>query len=166
MGNLDFISIDFWHILIAMMNLIILAFILKKFLFKPVNDILRKRQEEVDKIYTDADQALKKAEADRAFYEDKMKNAEKEADNLIKAASVRAGERSDEIINNARQEAVHMISRAEDDIALKRKKAVDGMKDDISDMVIDLAGKVVDKEIDQEIHENLIEEAIENLGEK
>ena len=150
MGNLDFISIDFWHILIAMMNLIILAFILKKFLFKPVNDILRKRQEEVDKIYTDADQALKKAEAD----------------NLITAASVRAGERSDEIINNARQEAVHMISRAEDDIALKRKKAVDGMKDDISDMVIDLAGKVVDKEIDQEIHENLIEEAIENLGEK
>ena len=164
--TLDFVSINFWHILMAMANLLILTAIVKKFLFKPVMRILKQREEEVSKIYTDADEAKAQAEKDRDFYADKMKHVEQDADKMMKAATARANERSDEIIAKAREEAEHRLEKADADIALKRKKAVDDMRDDISQMVIDLAQQVVEKEITPKDHENLIDDAISKLGDE
>lgn len=164
--NLEFVSINFWHILMAMANLLILAALVKKFLFKPVTDILQKRQDEVDQIYSEADEAKSKAEQDRDLYAEKMKHVQQDADSLMKAATARANERSDEIISKAQQEAEHRLEKAEADIALKRKKAVDDMRDDISTMVIDLAQQVLEKEITPEDHESLIDDAITKLGDE
>lgn len=163
---LDFVTIDFWHILMAMANLLILTALVKKFLFKPVTDILKKREEEVHRIYSDADAAKEKAEQDRDFYAEQIKHVEQDADKMMKAATARANERSDEIIAKAREEAEHRLEKADADIALKRKKAVDDMRDDISHMVIDLAQQVVEKEITPEDHESLIEDAITKLGDE
>lgn len=164
--TLDFVSINFWHILMAMANLLILAALVKKFLFKPVTDILQKRQDEVDRIYSEADAAKNQAEQDRDFYADKMKHVQQDADSMMKAATTRANERSDEIISKAQQEAEHRLEKAEADIALKRKKAVDDMRDDISTMVIDLAQQVLEKEITPEDHASLIDDAITKLGDE
>ena len=49
-GTLEFISLNVWHIVMAIGNLLILMLILKKFLFKPVQKILKQREEEVAKI--------------------------------------------------------------------------------------------------------------------
>ncbi len=163
-GTLDFISINVWHILMAIGNLLILVFFLKKFLFKPVNDILEKRAEEVEKVYSDADRALEKATADKALYEQKLLDAKDEADELIKTASAHAKAKSNEIISDAKAEAERRRIAAEEDIELAKKKAVSEVKDSISDMVIELAGKVVEKEIDGKSHAQLIDEAIESLG--
>ena len=43
--TLDFVSINFWHILMAMANLLIITAIVKKFLFKPVMRILKQRED-------------------------------------------------------------------------------------------------------------------------
>ena len=163
---LDFVTIDFWHILMAMANLLILTALVKKFLFKPVTKILKQREEEVNRIYADADEAKEQAEKDRNLYAEQMKHVEQDADKMMKAATVRANERSDEIIAKAREEAEHRLEKADADIALKRKKAVDDMRDDISHMVIDLAQQVVEKEITPADHEGLIEDAITKLGEE
>ena len=71
-GTLEFISLNVWHIVMAIGNLLILMLILKKFLFKPVQKILKQREEEVAKIYSDADDALAKANEDKNTYEQKM----------------------------------------------------------------------------------------------
>ncbi len=164
--TLDFVSINFWHILMSMANLLILTAIVKKFLFKPVTKILKQREEEVNRIYADADEAKEQAEQDRDFYAEQMKHVQQDADKMMKAATARANERSDEIIAKAREEAEQRLEKADADIALKRKKAVDDMRDDISHMVIDLAQQVVEKEITPQDHENLIEEAITKLGDE
>ena len=63
--SLEFLSINIWQTLVAIANLIILYFIVKRFLFKPVNNILDKRAEEVDKIYNDAEVTLTEAKTDK-----------------------------------------------------------------------------------------------------
>ena len=43
-----------WTLIAQWCNLLILMLLVKKFLFKPVLNILQQRQDEVDKIYADA----------------------------------------------------------------------------------------------------------------
>ncbi len=164
-ATLDFLSVNVWHILMAVGNLLILVLILKKFLFKPVQNILRQREEEINKTYSDADKALSDAENEKAEYQKKLSAAKSEADSLISSASERAKAESAEIIQNARAEAERRRKNADEDIELARRKAVEEMRDELGEMVIDLATKVVGKEIDPKTHEELINEAIESLGE-
>ena len=104
-GTLDFLSVNVWHILMAIGNLLILVLILKKFLFKPVQNIIKQREEEIGKTYSDADKALNEAKAEKELYLKKLDDAKQEADDLIKTASDRAKAESAEIISDARQEA-------------------------------------------------------------
>ena len=164
-GTLDFLSINVWHILMAIGNLLILVLILKKFLFKPVQNIIRQREEEVEKVYSDADKALSDANAEKELYKKKLDDAKAEADSLIKTASDRAKAESSEIISGAKAEAERKLKIADEDIELAKKKAADEMRDSISEMVISLAEKVVEKEIDPSAHASLIDEAIDSLGE-
>lgn len=164
-GTLDFLSINVWHIIMAMGNLLILVLILKKFLFKPVQNIIKQREEEVEKVYSDADKALSEANAEKELYQKKLDDAKSEADSLIKTANARAKAESDEIISDAKAEAERRRKNADEDIELAKKKAADEMRDSISEMVISLAEKVVEKEIDPSVHASLIDEAIDGLGE-
>ena len=148
----------------AIGNLLILMLILKKFLFKPVQKILKQREEEVAKIYSDADDALAKANEDKNTYEQKMMGAKQEADNLIKTATERAKQESSEIVAAARSEAERRLKNADEDIELAQRKAADEMKNSISEMVIGIAEQVVEKEIDTDAHSALIDEAIDGLG--
>lgn len=162
-GALEILSINIWHIIMAIGNLLILVLILKKFLFKPVQNILRQREEEVGKIYSDADEALRKANSDKAAYEQKLVDVKHEADALIKTATERAKQESGEIVSAAKHEAERRLRNADEDIELAKKKAAKDMKNSIADMVIELASEVASKEIDSQAHSKLIDEAISSL---
>ena len=135
-------------------------------MFKPVNDILDKRAKEVDTIYSDAEGMRTEAKTNKNIYEEKLSNVKAETDLMIKTATERAENRKYEILKEADVEAENRKKKAETDIQLAKKKAVDDIKDNIVDMVIDLAQQVVEKEIRDEDHGTLIDDAIEKLGER
>lgn len=162
---LDFLSINVWHIVMAIGNLLILVLILKRFLFKPVQNILKQREDEVNKIYADADEALLKANADKQAYEKKLVDVKEEADSLIKSASERAKQESGEIVAAAKSEAERRLRNADEDIELAKRKAAQEMKNSIAEMVVDLASEVAGREIDAKAHADLIDEAIDSIGE-
>lgn len=163
--TLEFLSLDFWQTLMSIGNLIILFFIVKKFLFKPVNEVLNKRAEEVDKIYSDAELLRVEAKENKDIYEEKLKNAKNETDLMIKRATESARHRSEEIVNEAIAEADVQKRKAKTDIYLSKKKAMEELNANVSEIVIDLAKQVVQKEIDPKIHKELINTAMEELGE-
>ena len=57
---LELISLNIWHIIATIANLLILTLILKKFLFKPVQNVLAQRKKEVETLYTGAEEAKAK----------------------------------------------------------------------------------------------------------
>ena len=66
----------------------------------------------------------------------------------------------------AQAEAAAMKQKAEADIELERRKAVNEMKGEISDLAVSIASKVVSKELNAADHERLIEQFIEELGDE
>lgn len=146
-------------------NLLILMLLVKKFLFKPVLKILQQRQDEVDEIYAAANKAKDEASTLRADYENRLASAKEEASQIVKSASEQAQRRSVEIVDEAQDKANALRARAEAEIAQEKKKAINEIKDEISDMAVDIASKVVEREISVKDHEKLIEDFIKNVGE-
>ena len=60
--SLDIISVNLWQILISLANLLIITFVLKRFLFKRVQAVLTARQEQVSKILGTSKQYYQKYE--------------------------------------------------------------------------------------------------------
>ncbi|MBE6542529.1 MAG: F0F1 ATP synthase subunit B [Ruminococcaceae bacterium] len=160
---LELISLNIWHIIATILNLLILMWIIKKFLFKPVQKVLAERQNQVDEIYSAAEKSAAQAEADRKLYNEKLEGAREEAEAIVKAATKRADRLSDEIIDKAKNKAEETIRKAENDIAQEKKKAMNELKNEISDISVQIAENVVGREIKAEDHRELIDDFIDKL---
>ena len=160
---LELISLNIWHIVVTIANLLLLMLILKKFLWKPVKKIMAERQGQVDTIYKNAEDARDAAERDRKLYDEKLRNAQSEAETIVKAATQRADRLGDEIIANAKTKAEETLKKAEADIEQEKKKAMNDLKNEISESSVQVAENVVKREINEEDHRELIDSFIEGL---
>jgi len=164
MQTLEVISVNLWQILLSLANLVILFFILKKFLYKPVKKVLAERQAEIESGYAAAAEAERSAAADRDAWREKIKTAEAEAQSIIKTANDKANENSDRIIGDAKDKARDIIRRAEAEADLEYKKAQDDIKQEIVVVSTVLTEKMLEREIDEKDHRELIEAFISNMG--
>ncbi len=162
----EFVSLTPWTMIFEVVNLLIVTLILKRFLFKPVNAVLEQRQAEIGGMYQKAEDAQKEAQALKQAYDERISGARREADELIAAAQDSARRRGDEIVENARGEAVQLRRRAEEDIELQKRKALREARDELADMAVDIAGRVVEREVTREDHDRLVEEFIKSAGDE
>ena len=160
---LELISLDVWHIAASIATLLILTLILKKFLFKPVQNVLASRQNQVDELYDAAERTQASAEEDKKLYAAKLAGAAEEAEQIVRSASQRADRQSDEILADAHRRAAETMKRAEEDIEQAKKKAMDDLKNEISDISVQIAEGVVGRELNGDDHRQLIDSFIEKL---
>lgn len=165
MGNLDFLSIDAGSLIFTLLNTIILFLIIKHFLFGRVNKVLEERQQYISSTYEKADEAKEDADKLKAEYSQLMSEAKEKSAEIVKDATQKAIRRSDEIIAQAKAEAVSISHKAEEEIEIEKKRAKGQLKNEISDIAVQLAEKIVEKEISKDDHERLIYDFIENAGE-
>ena len=159
------ITLDGWTFLAQICNLMIQLIIFKKFLLKPIKQVIADRKAKADSEIADAQKLRTEAEAMKAEYEQNLQNARTEANQIVAAAQKTATARSEEIVGEARAQAAALKQKAEADIAQERKKAVNEVKDEIGGIAMEIASKVVEREIREEDHRDLIDEFIKNVGE-
>ncbi len=163
--SLDIISVNIWQILISLINLLIIYRILKKFLFKPVQKVMNERQAQVDRIYGDANQSRAQAEQMKQEYEQRLASAREEADGLVKNAVQTAQKRSDQMVSEASAQASRIKQKADEEIAQQKKKMLQDVRDEISDLAVEIASKVVEREISPRDYDGFVDEFIRNVGE-
>ena len=166
MQNLSIISVNIWNMLISLANLAILYWLISKFLYKPVKNMLEKRQSTIESAYLDAENAKNKALSDKEAYEKKLQTAKKEADSMIEDAALIAKGREDRIIKEAKEEAEGIIRKAKENAELETKKAEKAIKDEIVKVGTLIAEKMIDREIKADDHKNMIDSFIEEIGEE
>ena len=165
MESQQLVTIIPWTFIAQILNLFIQVYLIKRFLFKPINEILKKRQEAADKDIQEAKKAKEAAEAVKTEYETSMSDDRGEANRIIEDAKKDANLRAEELIKEAEQHASSIKAKAEEDIRLERKKALNEVKDEIGSIAMDIAGKVVEKEIHEDEHKALIDEFLQNVEE-
>ena len=165
MQSLDVISINIWHMLISLCNLALLYLILKRFLYKPVENMLDRRREAIDGDYEKAARARETAEANRQRYEAAMAGARQEADALMRQTTQEAQMRGNQIMAEARDRADQTTRQAQRDIELDRRKAEADVRRSIVDVSAAMAEKVLGRELTPEDQQRLIDACIDDIGE-
>lgn len=163
MQTLEIISVNLWQILISLANLLLIFFILKKFLFKPVKKVMDKRQAMVEEQFAVAKAAEDKALADKAAYEQKLATAQAKADSILKAADATAREHGDRLVAEAKEKAASILRQAEADAALEHKKAEEAIRAEIVEVSTQLAEKMLRREIRVADHQVMIDSFLEDI---
>ena len=152
-------------VLLALAIFVMFAF-LSYLLFNPARDLLKKREERVKDNIDSAEKSKADAEALRADYENKLREINKEADEILSAARKKALESEAKIVDNAKAEAAAIIARAHKQAELEMKKAEDDIKKEINAVASLNAGKVVSEKIDLNIQDSLIEDTLKEIGDQ
>ena len=160
-----FVGVNFFTMIFAWVNLIILYVFLKKLLFNPVKSMIDSRQKEIDDMYSDAESNRSDAEAMKTEYEGKLAKADAESEQILKDAVRRAQLREEEILKDADLKAARTLERAEEQIEKEKKQAINDVKNEISSIAVDIAAAVIERDVNAKDHEALIDEFISKIGE-
>ena len=159
-----FVGVNFFTMIFAWINLFILYLFLKKLLFKPVKNMIDSRQKEIDDMYSDAEKSRTDAAAMKSEYEEKIEHAAEESEQILKKAVHRAQLREEEILKEANEKAARVLERATEQVELEKKRAINEVKDEVSDMAISIAAAVIERDVDKDEHKKLIDEFIDQMG--
>ena len=154
-----------WELLFQIINTVILFLVLKKILFKPVLNIIEKRENMIQEDLAAGAKAKNEGIALKKEYEEKVSIAKEEGREIIRQATARAEEKSNQIISDAQAEVVSLKAKASKDIAQEKEQAIAEIRNDISDIAILAASKVLEEDIDKSKHEDLIEKFIKEVEE-
>ncbi|MBQ3231699.1 MAG: F0F1 ATP synthase subunit B [Clostridia bacterium] len=160
----SFIGIDFWTALFILLNTLAIFLVARKYLIGPVRKLIESRQKEIDDMYETASNAKEDAMAMKEEYLKKLNDAQMTSDKIVKDAVARGQKREEEIVEKAKNEAGQILQKAQDDIQLEKKKAVNEAKNEISDMALEIAGKVVGRQLSAADKAEMIDHFIDELG--
>ena len=146
-----------------LINFLLLVVVMTWLLYKPVRRILQARADRIEGEMKDA--AMSKVAADelKAQYEQKVREIEVERTAILDEARKLANENRDRIVENAKNEAADVKSRAERDIATEKEQIKGAVHQAIIDISTDMAEKLISATIDKNAHDKLFSEAMAEL---
>ena len=166
MGRLFTLDAQFLFDTIVMaLSMLVMFSLLSYFLFNPVRDMLEKRKQRVAEDQETAKREKEDAIAFKEEYDQKLKEVDKEAEAILSAARKRAMQNEAKIVAEAKEEAARIIARANAEIELEKKRALDDMKQEMITIAAMMAEKVVAASIDTNVQESLIDETLKEMGE-
>lgn len=143
--------------ILTIVNLLVTYFILKRFLFKPILNVLRKRKIEVETELNEAAEKLKLAENKLADATERLNNSNHEAAAIITTARSQAEIQRESIMSEAKHEVAGMYTRADAEISRMRITMLNDVRDEVADLSVAIASKVIGQAMDDQRQRDLIE---------
>lgn len=137
---------------------------MSKMLFNPARQMLEERKKRIATDIETAETDKKDAAALKAEYEAKLKNIDKEAEQILSEARQKAQKNAARIESEAKEEAARIIRTANDEAELSKKRAMDEVKQEMITVASMMAAKVVAANIDAAVQDTLVEETLKEMG--
>jgi F-type H+-transporting ATPase subunit b len=151
-------GVDLPKLFFQIVNFLLLLWLLNRFLFKRVIQMLDERSKRISKGLEDAEVAARDRELARAEREAAVSEARKEAAEMLASANKIATDTRDEILSDARAEAERVTARAREEITAEKDRAMAELRAQVADLALAAAGKLVRSEMDGPTQRRLVEE--------
>lgn len=163
MELIEKLGID-WRLLLAqILNFTILMSVLNFFLYKPILNILRKREEKIKKSIADSHKIEEELLHTEKQNQQIISKANKDAADIIKKAQEAAELKKQNILESAKKESENILIKAEQKTARLAAKAQAEIKEQMSDIVLAATEKVLAKKVNSKNDQELINEAINSI---
>lgn len=143
----------------------ILLFLLSRFAFPPILNVLDKRAQTIQESLEKAEETRAEAEKLLSDYKEQLSQGRSEAQQIIGQGRILGENMKKDMVEKANREARSMIDRAQTEISLEKEKALAELRNRIADLSIELASQVTQKSLDRKDHVRLIEDYLARVGE-
>ncbi len=155
---------DKYTFIFVALNLIILYFFMRKFLFKPVTNFMENRKNSIEQGLKDAADAKLEAAEIRKNYEKQVKDIKIEGDKLLNEARTRASREYDEIVATAKKDAMAIVQKGREDVERERVEMLNQTRQQIAVLAIAAATKLVQANMDTDVNRVMIDKFIDEAG--
>jgi F-type H+-transporting ATPase subunit b len=153
-----------WALLIAQLfNVILLVWLLTRFLYRPVLNMLNERTRRIQESLQEAERVKEQMANARRDYDAELAKARQEAAGILAQAQDRAKAQEQEIVAQARVEADRIRQEAREQSEREREQLLRDLKGQMAELVTLTASKVLGEEL-RSNHDRLIEESLASLG--
>jgi F-type H+-transporting ATPase subunit b len=137
--------IDWWTLALQTVNVLVLIWILARFFFRPISDIVAKRQEETNKLFTEADATRKEAADARSEAEKGRAAVAAERDQRLAEVQKSAQAEKAKLLALAAQDAAKLRQESEAAVARDRAAAEQQILDHAATLAIDIARRLLER---------------------
>jgi len=138
-----------------------LLFLLKKYLYGPLSDLMEARSGKIAEGLAAADAGKQSKARARVEMEAQLKETKAKAQEILTAAGKRAAEIEEEITNKARVEARQIVDAAREEVGAEINKARQELRKEIADIAMLAAERMLQAELDETRHAALIDEVVD-----
>ncbi len=147
MDALSSLGINGPFLIAQIFNFFVLLILLRRFLFKPMVNMLETRKQRIADGLQAAEMARREAEAERAQLQSQLDAERREALDRIAAASKRGETLAAEIEGSARQDAQKILDDARSEAVRERDRIIAEAQDQIAELAMLAAEKVLGREL-------------------
>ena len=158
---MEALGINIPGLVAQIVNFLLLLFLISRFAYKPILNMLNQRSEQIKESLEAADRARQEVQQAEANIQAQLDAARREGQTIIEQASRSAEQLREEIQQVARQEAETIKQRAQADFDLERQKAIADLRRQFADLTVTAAERVINESLDRAKHQSLISEVLE-----
>lgn len=163
--NIDnYLRISLTDVVLVCISTFLIVLIAKKFFWDKLLAYIQKRQ---DMIQDNIDSSVKikeEAQSIKERYDEKMKNAGKEAHAILESARASAAQEKQQILNQTQDEVIRLKKQAQEDIERDKRNAQKDMKEAIGSVALEISKKLLKKEVDEQEQKKYIDDFIDEAG--
>jgi len=162
-GLINSLGISGWNILFQLVSFVIFLYLMRRLLFGPITDMLRRRRERISESLQEAESLRGQVERERAEFQSELAGAQAEAQRIRDEAARSAEALRAREVERAREEAERLRSDARAEIDRSRAQVREELRRETADLVLDATARVLDRSIDDPEHRRLVQEALADV---
>ena len=150
-------------LLAQVVNFVILLYILKRFLYKPILKVLEERKKRIETSVKQSEEMQKRFDEITKKQTEILDKAKVESEQIIEGAKNEAKILADQIQLNATNAGNETIKRTQQTLEIEKQKMINEAKREIVDVVTSITEKVVQKNLTKGDKERLVRQALTEI---
>ncbi|MEW6045878.1 MAG: F0F1 ATP synthase subunit B [Bacillota bacterium] len=160
------LQINLFTYLAQVANVLVVMLLLTKLVFKPLGDVLAKREAEVAESVDGARQAREEAEKLRDEMKLQLEQTRRRAQEELQRALDAAEQERLRRVRQAEEEARRALDQARAEIRMERDQALAAIREEAATLAVAAAGRLLRRTITGDDQRRLAREFIEQVGER
>lgn len=152
------------NLLWTVVNVLVMYAVLRKFLFKPVQDVIAKRQQMVDANLADAETSKKEAAETMNAAQEKLRNVDNEAAARREAYEKQAEVEKQQLLADARKQADAIVAAGKAAAEAERASKLRQADAQIADLTRTVCAKVLERNLTQQDDARLLDDLLQKAG--
>ena len=130
-------------ILVSTISFIVFVFIMNSILYKPVMEIMEKRQKYIDDNKNEAQKHREKAQELLSEKETKVADAQRKSRDIVAAKAEALKEEKNKVLNDTKQSVGEYFAEQKNSLAKQKDEVTDNLKGDVADLANQLTTKLM-----------------------